>query len=754
MRLHGSLILAGLILSSSTLRAQKPPLSDAFQANSYTTSPQFDPAIASDGQGRFVVIWDSRGQDGQYGGIFGQRFDSLGSRVGTEFAVNTHTTGDQRQARVAMNSSGSFVVVWNSDQDGDNTGIVGQRFDATGARVGPEFPVNTYTTDDQSEPAVAIDDAGRFVVIWQSDRQDGSDNGIFAQRFSAAGAKAGPEFRVNTYTTNAQRRPSVAMDAVGNFVVVWDSAYQDGDGDGVFGRRFDSAGLPRGPEFAVNNFTSKDQNDASVASNRKGDFVVTWTSEDQYLLFPQMLGSGRDAFLQTFNSAGQRVGPEHAATSSLTGYQASSSIAMAPDGRFIVTWVSSPDAGTGFGILAQRFDRVGNGVGFEFSVQPFSTSLQDASRVVYDGTGFVAVWEGWLQSGDGDGSAILGRRQNLVPEALEVDAHGIGTSDLNGVLEKGEAVLIEPQWRNRSASGVFALDGIASNIYGAPGPTYTILDGTAAYGSVDSAAIAGCNNGQSQPCYALQLSGTRPATHWDAVLGEDLSIGGTQFWVLHVGDSFSDVPRSQPFYKKIETILHHAITSGCTPAEYCPTTVVTRAQMSIFIAKGLAGDALLIPSSGLIAGQRYACSNEGVSRFTDIAPTDSSCRHVHYLAAQNVTLGCSATQYCPSQTITRDAMASFIAKAGVAPGGGNAVPLTYGPDPGTGRSYSCNSGSPSLHFTDVPVSNAFCKHIHYLWARGVVDGCSATKYCPGQPVNRDAMAKFIANGFGLQLYTP
>ena len=98
-------------------------------------------------------------------------------------------------------------------------------------------------------------------------------------------------------------------------------------------------------------------------------------------------------------------------------------------------------------------------------------------------------------------------------------------------------------------------------------------------------------------------------------------------------------------------------------------------------------------------------------------------------------------------------MASFIAKAIVAPGGGDVVPLTLR-IPTTARSYSCVAGSPNLHFTDVPVSNAFCKHIHYLWAKGIVDGCSATTVLSGQPVNRDAMAKFIANGFGLQLYGP
>jgi hypothetical protein len=240
-------------------------------------------------------------------------------------------------------------------------------------------------------------------------------------------------------------------------------------------------------------------------------------------------------------------------------------------------------------------------------------------------------------------------------------------------------------------------------------------------------------------------------------LHEDLSIGGGQLWTLHVGDSFTDVPRSEPFYKKIETMLHFGITAGCDTALYCPNDAVPRDQMAIFIAKALAGGGEYVPTTGNLRGipfgSTYNCAPGGNSLFVDVAPTDSFCRHVHYLASRNVTLGCGNFKYCPSPVVTRDAMASFIAKAVAATGGGDAVPLTYS-DPGTGRSYSCAAGSPNLHFTDVPVSNAFCKHIHYLWAKGIVDGCTPTKYCPGSQVPRDVMAKFIANGFGLQLYGP
>jgi hypothetical protein len=119
----------------------------------------------------------------------------------------------------------------------------------------------------------------------------------------------------------------------------------------------------------------------------------------------------------------------------------------------------------------------------------------------------------------------------------------------------------------------------------------------------------------------------------------------------------------------------------------------------------------------------------------------------------NVTLGCSATQFCPADLVSRDGMAGFIAKAVVAPGGGPAVPQTY-TDSVTGLSYSCDGGSPAIHFADVPVMDPFCKHVHFLWAKGFVAGCTATTYCPAGNVTRDAMAKFLVNAFHLLLYGP
>ena len=90
-------------------------------------------------------------------------------------------------------------------------------------QAGYEFMVNTYTSSTQNQPSVAADADGDFVVIWQSDGQDGSGYGIYGQRYNSAGSTVGSEFRVNTYTTANQVAPVVSMAADGDFVVVWQS---------------------------------------------------------------------------------------------------------------------------------------------------------------------------------------------------------------------------------------------------------------------------------------------------------------------------------------------------------------------------------------------------------------------------------------------------------------------------------------------------------------------------------------------------
>ncbi len=121
--------------------------------------------------------------------------------------------------------------------------------------LGSEFQVNTYTTNAQLYPSVAAAASGDFVVAWASVGQDGNQNGVFARRFSSAGAALASEFQVNTYTNNQVHYPSVAARASGEFVIAWQSYIQDGQSWGVFARSFSSAGAAQAAEFQVNTYT-------------------------------------------------------------------------------------------------------------------------------------------------------------------------------------------------------------------------------------------------------------------------------------------------------------------------------------------------------------------------------------------------------------------------------------------------------------------------------------------------------------------
>lgn len=135
----------------------------------------------------------------------------------------------------------------------------------TASPLGAEFGVNATTANSQINSSIAMDADGDFVVTWQSSGQDGDSYGIFAQRYNAAGSAQGGEFQVNTFTTNSQRSPSVAMDADGDFVVTWQSYGQDGDADGIYAQRYNALGVPQGGEFRVNSTTANFQTTPSVA---------------------------------------------------------------------------------------------------------------------------------------------------------------------------------------------------------------------------------------------------------------------------------------------------------------------------------------------------------------------------------------------------------------------------------------------------------------------------------------------------------
>jgi len=393
--------------------AQGNPLGPEFLINTYTTDDQQYPSVAADSDGDFVVVWRGNLQDGSSHGVFGQRYDSGGTPLGSEFRVNTYTTDSEGAAAVSSDASGNFVVVWQQSvgQDGSSAGVFGQRYASSGAPLGPEFQINTFTPGPQYGPDVASDTSGNFVVVWTS-AQDGSGNCVVGQRYASSGAPIGSEFLVNTYTTGYQWRARVASDSAGNFVVVWQSFEQDGSNYGVFGQRFASTGAPVGPEFRVNTHTTDYQNRPFVASDSSGDFVVVWRSNLQD-------GSSLGVFGQRYASSGAPLGAEFRVNTFTTSAQFHPVVAADSSGNFVVAWHGyQQESGSSVGVFGQRFDSSGAPSGPEFRVNTFTPGNQFAPSVAADAVGdFVVVWNGPTQ--DGSGYGVLGQLYRpIVPVEL------------------------------------------------------------------------------------------------------------------------------------------------------------------------------------------------------------------------------------------------------------------------------------------------------------------------------------------------
>jgi hypothetical protein len=409
MRPSVLVVVAVLACLPRVARAQGNPMGPEFHVNSFTTGNQSKPTVASDSSGNFVVVWTSTGQDGSNDGVFAQRYASSGVPLGSEFRVNTYTTGIQHHPVVASDASGNFVIVWDSvQQDGSGYGVFGQRYGTSGAPLGSEFRVNTYTTSDEMSPSVAAATSGSFVVAWQSIIQGGLPHSIFGQRYDSSGTPLGQEFPIDN-TFNAGDDPAVASDAAGDFVVVW--VRGDGSFLGIFGQRFASSGSALGPEFRVNTATLGDQYRPAVSGDSSGAFVVAWQS----LTF-QFLEL--DIFAQRYASSGAPLGPEFEVNTTTFDNQAAPVVASDPAGNFVVVWMSLSGGASGYEIIGQRYASSGSPLGSEFLVNTFTPGAEVYPAVAADAAGnFVVVWESQAQEGAGYGN--FGQRYaQIVPVEL------------------------------------------------------------------------------------------------------------------------------------------------------------------------------------------------------------------------------------------------------------------------------------------------------------------------------------------------
>jgi hypothetical protein len=220
------------------------------------------------------------------------------SVVGPELHVNTTTALNQSQVDVASRpvAGGGSVVVWTHqyNSSGSDTDIRAQRYDGAGNKVGGEISVaaNIY---QESQPSVAMDANGNFVVVWVDNVSNSGNTNIVAQRYFANGVANGPRIQV---ATDARREfdPSVAMDSAGNFVVSYTLAYSSTDLD-VYAKRYSAGGALLGTQVVAGG--TRNEHSSSVARTWDGRFAIAYQIDQA--------ATGSDIMLRRYTAGGALV---------------------------------------------------------------------------------------------------------------------------------------------------------------------------------------------------------------------------------------------------------------------------------------------------------------------------------------------------------------------------------------------------------------------------------------------------------------
>lgn len=617
----------------------------------YPLGPTSESSITRDASGRSVVVW----REGEHI-IWGRRFDASWTALGESFLVTASALVAVRSPHVASDRGGNFVVCWTA---GPGEKVVARGFDSHGTPLGYEFVVNLSASGFESSAGIAMSPAG-FVVTWSGNEPSGT--GVFARRFDPSGVPVTGDIQVASMTPGypGPGAPGVAMDAGGDFVVVWK------DGSASLGRRFDAAGVPLGAVFPISAPGAPSDN-PEVASDSAGNFLVVWNGDDA--------AAGYDILGRYFDATGSDVGAEFEIADYppvepdwfSAGFDPHP--ALADDGSFVVAWtgaVGYPNdqccvyryaLGRRSGVRARGvWIPTGNGVlePGESVVVGTAWSNDSSDDVPLAGTASAFSGPPGATYILGDATADYG----TIPagEGRNCSASG----NCYGVSVSAPAVRPVRHWdaRLQEALSIGVPKTWALHI----GESFPdVPTGNPFYAFVETVF----HNGVTAGCFGGGYCPGDPVTRAQMAV----FLLKSRFGAAHVpppctGTIFTDVPcEGSPFDAWIEELSRLGITSGCGGSigdtvlsqpqiVFCPKDTVTREQMAVLLLKTIEGSAYVPP----------ACS--GLFEDVPCTPGVGFADSIEELARRGITGGCSTTPslYCPTAPNTRGQMAAFLTR--------------------------------------------------------------------------------------------
>ena len=333
------------------------PSGDQFKVNQEIEAYQNDAQVAIDGQNNIIVVWRSGHLDS--GDIFARRFSDDGTPLTDDFLVNSSTEGWQIAPTVAAGPDSEFSVIWDSRRQflGD-WDVYMRRFGPTGTPVGGDIKVNPRPRDygslgwvSSQRPAFATDGAGNSVVAWNGHGATGFRQGIYTRRFDRYGVPTGDPVHVNSSPDASQRFPAIAMNDAGAFIVAWASVGSSRVPNAIFARRYGSDGFPLGDEYQVTGDAPYERREPSVALNDSGEYVIAWKSWNQ--------NDEWDIYAQRYDGTGALIGGEFQVNGMTPGWQDGPLAIVDEFGDITVSFMSSRIHGAYYSRFGTDTDRDG-----------------------------------------------------------------------------------------------------------------------------------------------------------------------------------------------------------------------------------------------------------------------------------------------------------------------------------------------------------------------------------------------------------
>jgi len=322
-------LLICTLITTQTIYAQGIIKNDFLVNDDTAIVDHHFPVVTMNNSGNFIIAWN----DERYGwddwDIFFQRYNSDGNLIGMNVRANDDVAGwPQVDATVAMNDAGNFVVAWEDERPGFRC-IYYQIYDSNGNPVGNNRRANEVDAVGL-DPAIAMDDAGYFVIAWKDHRNSG-DRDIFFQLFDSGGNKIGSNVKANDDSGSAhQEAPSIVMDGNGSFTIVWDDL-RDGSVVHVYLQRYDSNGNPLGSNVRVDDDPGN-SGTTSIAMDSNSNFVIVWGDD--------RIGAG-GIYFQMYDANGNTIGSNVKVSDDVGNINHSfPNVAMESSGDFVVTWRS------------------------------------------------------------------------------------------------------------------------------------------------------------------------------------------------------------------------------------------------------------------------------------------------------------------------------------------------------------------------------------------------------------------------------